>query len=111
MRLIEIIAALCVMAAAFPPLASGLRPLYATYSDVTVQQRDLDAARFVSASFAAQKSEQEIETWALLVEQMTGTAPAVWKIAESSDAELYRAEWTFGGQSRWMDIIFYRRKS
>jgi hypothetical protein len=106
MRLIEIIAALCVMAMVFLPLASGLRPLYAAYSEVTVQQRNLDVNRFVSASFQALENKQEIEGWALLTEQMTGTAPTVRKIAQNSDSELFRAEWTFAGQSYYVDAIF-----
>jgi hypothetical protein len=106
MRLIEIIAALCVMAMVFPPLASGLRPLYAAYSEVTVQQRNLDANRFVSESFQALQSKQEIEGWALLAEQLTGTVPSVRKIAQNSDSELFRAEWTCGEQSRFVDVIF-----
>jgi hypothetical protein len=109
MRLTEIIAALCVMAAAFPPLASGLRPLHAAYSEVVVLQRNLDANKFVTASFAALEGEQDTPEWTLLVKQLTGIAPNVRKIAQNGKAELFRAEWTFGGQSHCVDTIFERR--
>ena len=109
MRLTEIIAALCVMAAAFPPLASGLRPLYAAYSEIVVMQRDLDANRFVSASFTALEDEQELADWMALVEQLTNTVPSVRKIAQNSNAELFRAEWTFGGQNHFVNAVFNRR--
>jgi hypothetical protein len=109
MRLTEIIAALCVMAASFPPIASGLRPLYAAYSEVVVQQRNLDANKFVSASFAALDGEQEIAEWVALMEQFNGISPAVKKIEQSGNAVLFRAEWESGGQSHCVDTIFYRR--
>ena len=109
MRLTEIIAALCVMAASFPPLASGLKPLYRAYSGVTVMQRNLDRNKFVSASFMTLEKESEIDEWIRLTEQLTATVPEVRKIARNNDTELFRAQLESGGQSHCVDTIFNRR--
>jgi hypothetical protein len=113
MRLIELMVALCVMAAAFPPLVSGLQPLTKLYRKTVALQRDLDANRFISSGFIAltetarSDTAEAVARWESLAETLTGAEDVeVQKVKTADDTEVYRAAWTCGGQSRFVDAIF-----